>query len=635
MKSTELQSGWDVVVVGGGHAGCEAALACARLGLETLLVTGSIDRIAAMSCNPAIGGVGKGHLVKEMDALGGQMPRVADATGIHFRTLNTSRGPAVQATRCQSDMHRYAAAMTKAVMTCPGLHVRQDDVVGIQTHDGRVAGVQTRHGGFLRAHRVVLTTGTFAGGKLHLGKSQIPGGRAGEAPETGLSDSLRQLGLQLGRLGTGTCPRLDGRTIRMDELQRQEPQNPAPRFCFEAQPPPLPQVPCMITHTNPRTHQVIAEAVQQGLAPLYNGQVAGKGPRYCPSIATKVMRFPNKTSHQIFLEPHGLDTYEVYPQGLGSSLPPEVQLKFLRTIEGLENVHVTRWGYAVEYDFVHPTQLQATLETKNVPGLFCAGQINGTTGYEEAASQGLIAGLNVVAAHRDLNPLILPRHLAYIGVLIDDLVTQGTQEPYRMFTSRAEHRLVLREDNVYARLMKIGHERGLVDKARYGKMRAFEQAVCAEIKRLHNTRIVPTQALQQTLQQLDSTPLRGPTTAFELLKRPQVTEHIMTTQLEPDQAAAASVEPRVRSRAAIEIKYVDYIVRANKLIEREQDLESVELPLWVFDEQLPGISNEVFEKLQAVRPCTLRQASRISGVTPAALSLLLVAIHKRSPSDHK
>ncbi|MEM7495410.1 MAG: tRNA uridine-5-carboxymethylaminomethyl(34) synthesis enzyme MnmG [Myxococcota bacterium] len=628
---TKSQDGWDVVVVGGGHAGCEAALACARSGLETLLVTGSLDRIAAMSCNPAIGGVGKGHLVKEMDALGGQMPRVADATGIHFRTLNASRGPAVQATRCQSDMRRYAATMTQAVMTCPGLHVRQDDVVGVATEHGHVTGVQTRHGGFVSARRVILTTGTFAGGKLHLGPRQTPGGRMGEAPETGLSDSLRQLGLRLGRLRTGTCPRLDGRTIRTDKLQRQEPQDPAPRFCFEAEPPPLPQVPCHIVHTNPRTHQVIAKAVQQGLAPLCNGQIDGAGPRYCPSIVTKVMRFPHRTGHQVFLEPHGLDTHEVYPAGLGASLPPEVQLEFLRTIEGLEEVHVTRWGYAVEYDFVHPTQLQATLETKNVSGLFCAGQINGTTGYEEAAAQGLIAGLNVVAAHKGLPPLVLPRHLAYIGVLIDDLVTQGTQEPYRMFTSRAEHRLVLREDNVYARLMEIGRERGLVDTGRYEKMQAFEQAVRAEIERLHKTRIAPTQAVRQTLQQINSTPLRAPVTAAELLKRPHVTEQIVA-RLEPNQEEAATATPRARSRATIEIKYADYIARADKLIKRERDLENVELPPWVFDEQLPGVSNEVFEKLRAVRPRTLGQASRISGVTPAALSLLVVMIRKGKPA---
>ncbi|MEM7588713.1 MAG: tRNA uridine-5-carboxymethylaminomethyl(34) synthesis enzyme MnmG [Myxococcota bacterium] len=617
----------DVIVIGGGHAGCETALTCARLGLDTCLVTGAIDRIAAMSCNPAIGGVGKGHLVKEIDALGGEMPRVADATGIHFRTLNASRGPAVQATRCQSDMQKYQACMAQVVMNCPGLSVLQDEALEILTHDGRVCGIQARHSGTLQARFVVLTTGTFSGGKLHLGKQQTPGGRVGEAPGTGLSASLQRLGLQLGRLRTGTCPRLDGRTIRTQALERQDPEIPAPRFCFENRPPPLPQVPCYVTYTNAQTHEVVAQAAAQGLAPLCNGQIGGKGPRYCPSIVTKVLRFPEKTSHRVFLEPHGLDTSEMYPNGLGASLPPSVQLQFLRTIEGLQDVHVTRWGYAVEYDFVYPTQLQPTLQTNTISGLFCAGQINGTTGYEEAAIQGLLAGLNVVAACKGLTPLVLPRHLAYAGVLVDDLVTQGTQEPYRMFTSRAEHRLMLREDNVYERLMDIGHERGLVDAARHQRMQAFEQAVQQEIKRLQQTNVQPTAAIQQTLKRLKSAPVRESTSLAALLRRPEITAHSIAA-LESEHVTQ-NMDIRVRLRAAIEVKYAPYIERAQRVIERQQDLEKVAIPPWIFERQLPGMSNEIFEKLKTIQPTTLGQASRISGMTPAALSLLAVHITKR------
>lgn len=620
----------DVIVIGGGHAGCEAALACARLGLETCLVTGSIDRIAAMSCNPAIGGVGKGHLVKEIDALGGEMARVADATGIHFRTLNASRGPAVQATRCQSDMQQYQAHMAQTVMSCPNLRVVQDEALAILTKQGQACGVQTRYSGALSSRFVILTTGTFSGGKLHVGKQQMAGGRAGEAPGVGLSGNLRQLGLQLGRLKTGTCPRLDARTIHMDQLQEQPPQQPAPRFCFENSPPPLPQISCRLTYTNPQTHQVITQAIAAGLAPLYNGQIGGTGPRYCPSIEDKVARFADKQSHLIFLEPHGLNTHEVYPNGLSTSLPPTTQLQFLRTIDGLQDVHVTRWGYAVEYDFVHPTQLHPTLQTKAIPRLFCAGQINGTTGYEEAAIQGLLAGLNVVAAHHAQKPLILPRHLAYAGVLIDDLVTQGTQEPYRMFTSRAEHRLVLREDNVYERLMEIGHKRGLIEAARYQRMQHFEQAVQQEMQRLQQTLVHPTQATQQALRTVGSTPLSNSTTLAALLRRPEITAHNIGL-LEPDQTAQHN-DLRVRTRAAIEVMYEPYIQRSQQLIERQQELEHMAIPPSIFQQQLPGISNEIFEKLQTIQPATLGQASRISGMTPAALSLLAAHIAKHQPT---
>jgi tRNA uridine 5-carboxymethylaminomethyl modification enzyme len=620
------QKVYDIIVVGGGHAGCEAALACARLGFETLMITGSLDRIAAMSCNPAIGGVGKGHLVKEMDALGGEMPRIADATGIHFRTLNSSRGPAVQATRCQSDMERYRQAMTQVVLGTENLALRQDDVVGVFTHDDKsIAGIRTRHSGDLHAKRVILTTGTFLGGQLHLGEQKTPGGRAGEAPSAGLSSSLAGLGLTLGRLKTGTCPRLDARTIKFDLLDEQLPELPAPRFSFDSPEPPLRQVSCHITHTNPRTHDAIATAVSQGMAPVYNGQIGGTGPRYCPSIEDKVMRFAQKESHLIFLEPHGLDTYEIYPNGLSTSLPPEIQLRFLRTIPGLDEVEVTRWGYAVEYDFVPPTQLFATLEVKDVPGLFCAGQINGTTGYEEAGVQGLMAGLNVAASLKGTSAIVLPRHLAYAGVLIDDLVTLGTEEPYRMFTSRAEHRLILREDNVYKRLMDIGHQTGLLDTARHARMKAFEQSVDDEMVRLKAVRVQPLPAIQDILQKRGSAALQDSATLASLLKRPEIDA---STIAELEQAAGGIAHPdsRVRFRAAVELKYAGYIERAQRTIADQGDLDVIDIPSYIFEGQISGMSNEVFDKLRRIRPRTLGQASRISGITPAAISLLLVAI---------
>ncbi len=623
-----LKNTYDVIVVGGGHAGCEAALACARLGFSTLMLTGSIERIAAMSCNPAIGGVGKGHLVKEMDALGGQMPLIADLTGIHFRTLNSSRGPAVQATRCQSDMDRYQKAMSNVVFATENLKVRQDDVIGVFLNDTQhIGGVQTRNGGAVFARRVILTTGTFMGGQLHLGHQTTAGGRAGEAPSAGLSDSLRNLGIQLGRLKTGTCPRLDGRTIRNEILEEQLPETPAPRFAFNSGPPPLKQVSCRMTSTNRQTHDTILTAVSQGLAPIYNGQIGGVGPRYCPSIEDKVIRFAQKESHLIFLEPHGLDTYEVYPNGLSTSLPPAVQLQFLRTIRGLEDVEITRWGYAVEYDFVIPTQLYATLETKQIPGLYCAGQINGTTGYEEAAIQGLLAGLNVTASLQGTAAIVLPRHLAYAGVLIDDLVTLGTDEPYRMFTSRAEHRLLLREDNVYRRLMDVGHQTGLLEATRYAQMQAFENDVDAEIERIQKARIYPAEKVQAILSRLGSATISEPMPMGLILKRPEVDAHSIA-ELEEASGGVPHADARVRFRAAVEAKYAGYIERSKRNLQNQTDLEAVQIPAFIFDLQLSGMSNEVFDKLKKIRPRTLGQASRISGITPVAISLLLIAIKK-------
>ncbi len=629
----------DVLVVGGGHAGCEAAVAAARLGHSVLLVSGSIDRLAAMSCNPAIGGVGKGHLVKELDVLGGEMGRVADDTGIHFRTLNESRGPAVRATRCQSDMDRYAATMKRVVTTTPNLRLRQDDVVGLVVQGDRAVGVTTRHGETLRARAVILTTGTFLGGLLHRGSDKVPGGRAGEAPSAGLSSSLASHGLQLGRLKTGTCPRIDVRTIDLSVLEEQRPDTPAPRFSLDhaeaSWTPPLAQVSCFLTRTTKATHDVIHDAVSSGRSPLFNGSIEGKGPRYCPSLEDKVIRFPDKDSHLIFLEPHGLDTFEVYPNGLSTSLPPDVQLAFLRTIPGLNDVEVTRWGYAVEYDYVEPTQLLPSLQTRAIAGLFCAGQLNGTTGYEEAAIQGLLAGINAARLLDDKAPIVLRRDQAYLGVLVDDLITRGTDEPYRMFTSRAEHRLVLREDNVVARLLAVSDEIGLASAARSSRAHAFEASVAAELSWLKTAKIEATSTTNALLTSAGTAAISENTTADRLLRRPELTMALVCALSGRDVMPEASVAWRVE----VETKYGGYIDRSRSDVARERALDDEALPEALFSrlssstQRLAGISNEVCEKLLRVRPQTLGQASRMSGITPAAIGLLAVELRRLRGSE--
>ncbi|HSW62658.1 MAG TPA: tRNA uridine-5-carboxymethylaminomethyl(34) synthesis enzyme MnmG [Dissulfurispiraceae bacterium] len=614
---------FDVVVIGAGHAGCEAALAASRMGFETCLFTMNLDAIAQLSCNPAIGGLAKGHLVREIDALGGEMAKNTDRSGIQFRMLNLSKGPAVRSLRAQADRSLYRVFMKQVLEEQPRLYIKQAMAERIEAKDGHVQGVVTSLGVLYGARAVIVTTGTFLKGLMHIGMESFPAGRAGEFPSITLSGCLRDLGFQLGRLKTGTPPRIDAKSIDFDRLSPQYGDEPPVPFSYSTGRITNPQLPCYITYTNRKTHDIIRGSLDR--SPLYSGKISGVGPRYCPSVEDKVVRFAEKDRHQIFLEPEGLRTSEYYANGISTSLPYDVQIALVRSIEGLEDAELMRPAYAIEYDYVPPTQIRHSLETKAIAGLYFAGQINGTSGYEEAAAQGLMAGINAALKLRGEEPLILRRDEAYIGVLIDDLVTKGTREPYRMFTSRAEYRLLLRHDNADFRLMDQGHDVGLLSGDAYEAFCLRRSLLEGERTRLARERIKSGDALNKRLAELGTAPMPEDCSLEKLLKRPQV-RYGLIREFAP---APQEIPDDVQSLVEIQVKYDGYIKRQVELADRMMRYEEKRIPDGFDFCTLPGLSREVVQKLQEVQPCTLGQAGRIPGVTPTAVSILLIAVEKQ------
>lgn len=616
---------YDVIVVGGGHAGTEAALAPARMGLKTLLLTHNVDTLGQMSCNPAIGGIGKGHLVKEIDAMGGLMATATDKAGIQFRTLNSSKGPAVRATRAQADRVLYRQAVRTALENQPNLDIFQQEVVDILVENNRAVGAVTKMGLTFKAKAVILTAGTFLAGKIHIGLDNYAGGRAGDPAATMLADRLRDLNLRVDRLKTGTPPRLDARTINFDVLAKQHGDEVLPVMSFMGSVEQHPrQIPCYITHTNEQTHDLIRNSLDR--SPMYTGIIEGIGPRYCPSIEDKVMRFSDRNSHQIYLEPEGLTTIEVYPNGISTSLPFDVQMGIVNSMKGLENTRIIKPGYAIEYDYFDPRDLKPTLETKAIDGLFFAGQINGTTGYEEAAAQGLLAGINAGLQVQGVDPWFPTRDLAYTGVLVDDLCTLGTKEPYRVFTSRAEYRLLLREDNADARLTPIAHQFGLIDEARWARFNEKMENIEKEKARLKQTWAHLQMANLAEVNALLNSPLAREASGEDLIRRPEVTYEALT-QIAP--FAPAIEDKEAAEQVEISIKYQGYIEHQQQEIERHKRHENTQIPAEFDYDKVESLSNEVRAKLMQHRPVSIGQASRISGITPAAISILLVNLKKQ------